>query len=50
MGSKVDWERLFGGKSTSGMWESFEEQLIRLQDRHVPVKRKDSRAVDNQGN
>jgi len=37
----VDWERLFGGKSTSGMWESFKEQLIRLQDRHVPVKRKD---------
>ena len=37
----VDWERLFEDKSTSGMWESFREQLVGMQDRHVPVKKKD---------
>ena len=36
----VDWELLFEGKSTSGMWEAFKGRLIEVQERHVPVKMK----------
>ena len=36
----VDWGRLFEGKSTSDMWESFKSQLLTIQDKYVSVKMK----------
>lgn len=38
---RVDGEHLLLGKSTSNMWEYFKDQLVRIQDQHVPVKMKD---------
>eukprot|EP00061_Rhincodon_typus_P015625 g43402.t1 len=34
-------EELLSGKSTFDMWELFKDLLERVQDQHVPVKRKD---------
>eukprot|EP00061_Rhincodon_typus_P013704 g40238.t1 len=37
----VDWRQLFDGKSTSDMREYFKWQLIRVQERHIPMRMKD---------
>lgn len=35
----VDWKRLLLGKSVSDIWESFKDQLVRIQGQHISVSK-----------
>ena len=34
----VDWEKLTTGQSTSEKWETFKDQMCRVQSKYIPIR------------